>query len=208
MTAPLPPALAAPPQARPAGDSLLGAGPGRNGQPATAVVVALTRQGALIEGAGKRWLVSGAPPLPHGATLTLELAAAGAAPQPARLLAIGARALAPPLAIRLQPVVAPPGAPPPAESGPRGAGAVPAEARLIGPAGRPLGPAVPITLAAALRDRPDQPGGRVADRPPVGNRARGCPDCSGARGRAADHDRSAAAPDRRRRDVAGGGRGP
>lgn len=150
MTAPLPPALAALLQTRqPAAESVLGAGPGRASQPATAVVLALTRQGALIESAGKRWLVSGAPPLPHGATLTLEHAAAGAAPQPARLLAIGARALAPPVAIRLQPVVSRPTEPPPAESGPRDARAVQVEARLIGPAGRPLGPAVTVSVAAA-----------------------------------------------------------
>ena len=81
--------------------------------------------------------------------MTLEHAAAGAAPQAARLLAIGARALAAPVAIRLQPVDSRPGEPPPAESGPREPRAVQAEARLIGPAGRPLGPAVAISLAAA-----------------------------------------------------------
>jgi hypothetical protein len=155
MSAPLPPALAALLQARqPAPESVLGAGAGAGRLPATAVVLAPTRQGALIESAGERWLMHGAPPLPRGAKLTLEHAAPGAAPQPARLLAIGARALAAPLAVQLQAVPSRPSTPPPAESLARGAGAVQAEARLVGAAGRPLGPPVAITLTAAAPATP------------------------------------------------------
>jgi hypothetical protein len=181
VTTPLPPALAALLQARPtAGESLLGAGAGPSRLPATAVVLASTRQGALIESAGNRWLMRGAPPLPQGATLTLEHAAAGVAPQPARLLAIGTRAVAPPVAVRLQPAVSRPSAPPPAESPPRGGG-VQAEARVIGAAGRPLGPPVAITLAATLPAIPEatrplpSASARAAAAPPTATALAGAP---------------------------------
>ena len=167
MTDPLPPALAALPRAsQPAAESVFGAGRGRNDrQLATAMVLTLTRQGPLIESAGNRWLVSGAPPLSQGARLTLEHLGTGAPQQSARLLAIDARALAPPLAVRLQPVMPQPAEPTPAEGAPHGAGAVPVEARLIGPAGRPLGPAIASSLSVA---RPDAPPAQDLARPAIG----------------------------------------
>jgi hypothetical protein len=118
-----------------------------NDRQVSAVVLALTRHGPLIESGGQRWLMSGAPPLPTGANLTLEYVGTGA-PRPARLLAVDARALAP-VAIRLQPAVPPPGASSPPAGVPSLAAAVPVETRLIGPAGRPLGPAIASSLSVA-----------------------------------------------------------
>ena len=160
MTGPLVPPLGA----APVGNQPLAAGelgPGQNragGQPVSATVIAITRQGPLIEAGGQRFLLQGAPPLPTGATLNLDLAGAGRRATPGRLLAVAGRMLEPPVEIRLQP--APPSA---GARGPAGRvqqpitgfpGKVPAgvqiEARLLGPDGRPAGPPIAIRLTADL----------------------------------------------------------
>ena len=141
MTGPL---LPLPPGSRSATDGA--AGPPR---PASALVLAPTRHGPLIETAGRRWLVSGAPPLPQGAKLTLAEPVTGTRPQPARLLAIGERLLAKPVTVRLQAAGPRPSAPPPGASLPR---PLPVAARLIGPTGRGLGP--PLTIGLALAADP------------------------------------------------------
>ena len=64
-------------------------GEGRSGgRLTTAAVLSITRHGALIEAGPNRWLMNGAPPLPPGATLSLEPSAAGRREQSSRLLAI------------------------------------------------------------------------------------------------------------------------
>jgi hypothetical protein len=165
MTDPLPAALARASQA--AGEGLLAAVERRPaGSPVRATVLALTRQGPLIEAAGHRWLVSGAPPLARGAALTLDHLAARPQPHAARLLAIDARTLSAPLAVRLQPAAAPAAAAPPASSVPHSSGAVQVEARLIGPAGRALGPVVTLSLSAAAASSPPA---NAAPPPPPGS---------------------------------------
>ncbi len=174
MTGPLAP----PPAAAPVGNQPLAGsppGPGQNraaGQPTSATVVAITRQGALIAAGGQRFLVQGAPPLPAGATLSLDLAGAGRQAGSGRLLAIAGQALEPPIAIRLQaappPTSTPTSAPGPAGSAPRPAAGAPAgvpagvpggvpagvpggvqvAARLLGPDGRPAGSPITIRLTA------------------------------------------------------------
>jgi hypothetical protein len=143
-------------------------GPGQNragGPPTSATVVSITRQGPLIEAAGQRFLLRGAPPLPEGATLSLDLAG-GRQAGAGRLLAIAGRALEPPVTIRLQAV--PPAANErvAAESGPRLAAGAPVgvrlEARLLGPDGRPAGPPIPIRLAATGDPTPGPPGQAVS----------------------------------------------
>ncbi len=163
MTGPVPPPLAAaavsavgnqPPAEGPPTQGQQRAG----GQPVSATVVSVTRQGALIEAAGQRLLVTGAPPLPKGATLSLELAGGGRAGA-ARLLAIAGRALEPPVMIRLQALPTAVGTRAPAEAPPPPAAGVQVEARLLGPDGRPAGPPIPLRLTARLAAG-DDPGGR------------------------------------------------
>ena len=114
MTGPVPPPLApaavSPGGHPPLAESSVASGQNRGpGQPIDATVVAITRQGPLIEAGGQRFLVSGAPTLPTGASLSLELAGAGRQAT-GRLLAVAGRALEPPVTIRLQ-VVPPHGEP-------------------------------------------------------------------------------------------------
>jgi hypothetical protein len=168
MTGPLvPPLGAAPVGHQPLAEG--SPGPGQNragGQSISAVVVAITRQGPLIEAGGQRFLMQGAPPLPAGATLDLDLAGAGRRAMPGRLLAVAGRMLEPPVEIRLQPAPTPIGARGPAESAPRPPVAAPAgvptgaqvEARLLGADGRPAGPPIVVRLTAGLAAS-DDPGG-------------------------------------------------
>ncbi len=158
MTGPVPPPLA-PAAVSPGGhpplpESSVASGQNRGpGQPIDATVVAITRQGPLIEAGGQRFLVSGAPTLPTGASLSLELAGAGRQAT-GRLLTVARRALEPPVTIRLQ--VVPPTASPraPAVSGALPAAGVEVEARLLGPGGHPAGPPIPVRLAAGGEPAP------------------------------------------------------
>jgi hypothetical protein len=159
MTGPVPPPLAPAAVAavdnQPFAESL----PGQTragGPPIDAIVVEITRQGPLIEADGQRFLISGAPPLPEGAGLSLELSGAGRQ-APARLLSVAGRALEPPLAIRLlaAPAATPRGS---ADSGARPLAGVEVGARLLGPSGRPAGPPIAIRLAAIGDLAPDPPG--------------------------------------------------
>ena len=181
MTGPLVPPLGA----APVGNQPLGAGelgPGQNragGQPVSATVIAITRQGPLIEAGGQRFLLQGAPPLPAGATLNLDLAGAGRRTMPGRLLAVAGRLLEPPVDIRLQPAPPTAGAhqaagraPQPTVGSPaRVPAGVQLEARLLGPDGRPAGPPIAIRLTAASPAPGDDPGGRrgAAGGPPAPN---------------------------------------
>jgi hypothetical protein len=106
MTISIPPSAALLPLgSQPSAEGLVAASEGRvGGQPVAAVVVAITRRGSLIEAAGHRWRLDGAPPLPRGAALALDFTAAVHREQPGRLLAVADRMLEPPVAVRLQPV--------------------------------------------------------------------------------------------------------
>jgi hypothetical protein len=153
MTGPIPPSTA--PAAVPAvGNQPLTEGsavPGQSrapGQPVSAVVLSITRNGSLIEVAGQRFLMRGAPPLPAGASLSLELAGTGRPTGSGRLLAIGGQALELPVAIRLQPAPAPTGGREAAPNPPAAAG-VQVEARLLGADGRPASPPIQVRLAVA-----------------------------------------------------------
>ena len=191
--------LVAPLGAAPVGNRPLAAGelgPGQNragGQPVGATVIAITRQGPLIEAGGQRYLLQGAPPLPAGATLSLDLAGAGRQAMPGRLLAAAGSTLEPPVAIRLQP--APPSldARMPAGSARQpGVGAAPAvragvpagvpagvqvEARRLGPDGHPAGPPITIRLTAgpAPGNDPDGRRGAAAGQPARGSPAQTVP---------------------------------
>ena len=152
MTGPVPPPLA--PAAVPepghqplAASSLASAQNRGPGQPIEATVVSVTREGPLIEVGGERFLVSGAPPLPKGASLSLELTGAGRQ-TPARLLAIAGRALEPPVMIRMQAVPLSASPRTPALGGPLPPAGVEVEARRLGPDGHPVGPPIPIRLTA------------------------------------------------------------
>jgi hypothetical protein len=157
MTTPVPTPSALPPP----GNQLLTEGAvvrgegGPGGRLTTAVVLSITRHGPLIEAGPNRWLISGAPPLPPGATLSLELGVAGRQEQSGRLLAIrpgsGAeRVLEPPVTVRLQPTGPSAGTgASPAGDAPRPAAGVQLEARLLGPDGRPAGPPALVWLSAA-----------------------------------------------------------
>jgi hypothetical protein len=100
--------------------------------------------------------MTGAPPLPEGESVSLELAKAGRQTT-GYLLPIAGRALEAPRMIRLAPL--PPTANPPgaAESGPEPVG-VEVEARRLGPEGRPAGPPISVRLAADGEPLSDAPG--------------------------------------------------
>jgi hypothetical protein len=152
MTGPIQPPLAPGPAAAVGSQPLADAPPApaqsrAPGQPVSAVVVAMARNGATIEIAGQRFLVSGAPPLPEGATLSLDLSGAGRQAGSGRLLAVAGQALEPPVAIRLQPAPSPVAGRESA-AGPPAAGGIEVDARLLGPDGRPAGPPISVRLTA------------------------------------------------------------
>ena len=153
MTSAVPPAAASPPRGnQPSTEGTAAAAQGRAGGrgSTTALVLSQTRHGALIEAGARRWLVRGAPPLPPGATLSLELGAARGAERSGRVLAIrqeagDERLLEPPLAIRLQPAPTARTVRPAPADAPR----LQVDARPIGPNGHPVGSPVPIRLSVA-----------------------------------------------------------
>jgi hypothetical protein len=161
MTGPVAPSLAAP-MVPAVGHQVLAESspePAQNracDQPIGATVLSSTRQGLLIEAGGQRFLMTGAPPLPDGESISLELARAGRQAT-GRLLAIAGRGLEAPVMTRLALLPPPARSPGAVESGPERVG-VEVEARLLGPEGRPAGPPISIRLAAAGEPPPDAPG--------------------------------------------------
>jgi hypothetical protein len=126
MTGPVAPSLAAP-MVPAVGHQVLAESspePAQNracDQPIGATVLSSTRQGLLIEAGGQRFLMTGAPPLPDGESISLELARAGRQAT-GRLLAIAGRGLEAPVMTRLALLPPPARSPGAVESGPERVG--------------------------------------------------------------------------------------
>jgi hypothetical protein len=119
-------------------------------------VVALVGADALLDTAHGRALLRGAPALPPGTDLVLELPRTDPAlVRTGRLVALGEQRLEPPLPVRLQPV-------PPAQAAAEVRSATPLEVsvRALGPDGQPIPPAFAVRLSVPLPDpAPAVPGG-------------------------------------------------